>query len=172
MEGVDLSEGMLIEALKKGGPDKGYSRLLAGDNLDIFAPLPQERPSAPIKVELASRIAKEEVLAPPNEESQFDLVVAADVFVYIGDLEPTFKKVAEWLTSNGVFAFSTETHEGLAPYKLNDTGRYTHDPAYIKELGESFCMKLCSSREVVLRMNGGKPVNGHVYILRPNSAAP
>mmetsp|Transcript_48759 Transcript_48759/g.136421 ORF Transcript_48759/g.136421 Transcript_48759/m.136421 type:complete len:558 (+) Transcript_48759:113-1786(+) len=176
LEGVDLSEGMLLQARKKGGRGVGYDRLLCGDILDVFVPLPEEGqlPSeqgvgeeGAVSVEHATRDETRLALEPP-EGSRFELVVAADVFVYIGDLGPVFKTVARWLAVGGIFAFSTETSESdvSGAYQLTDTGRYTHDLHYVRHLGEEEGLSLCGSRGVVLRMNGGKPVNGHVHILR------
>lgn len=168
LEGVDLSEKMLIQALKKGGPSTGYARLLCGDLLDIFSPMPEVLPESVVRVEHSSEKAPESIEASPNKESLFDLVVAADVFVYIGDLDPAFERVVQWLTPGGIFTFSTETHDdqGDVCYKLNDTGRYTHAPSYILKLANTHRLEIFSSRAVVLRMNGGKPVNGHVHVLR------
>jgi len=171
LEGVDLSEAMLVQALKKGGPSRGYARLLCGDILDIFVPLEVVSPEAIVRVERADKNALVSDEAPDSQDSLFDLVVASDVFVYIGDLDPIFKRVVQWLMPGGVFAFSTETDEmqAGASYKLNDTGRYTHAPSYIHSLSLTHCLEMCSSRSVVLRMNAGKPVNGHVHVLRQSS---
>jgi predicted TPR repeat methyltransferase len=173
LEGVDLSEGMLVQAVKKGGLSTGYARLLCGDNLDIFEPLRSVSDAEVVQVERFSVEDSASCDGPADEESRFDLVVAADVFVYIGNLEPTFKKVAQWLTPGGVFAFSTESMEnpnGLS-YKLTETGRFTHAPSYISELSGTHGFEICSTRTVVLRMNAGRPVNGHVHVLRQASTS-
>ena len=39
----------------------------------------------------------------------YDLIVAADALVYIGDLAPLFVAVETALTADGLFAFSVET---------------------------------------------------------------
>lgn len=63
----------------------------------------------------------------------FDLVLAADVFIYIGDLEDTFAGVARVLRPGGQFAFSIELCEGQ-DYRLQETGRYAQSPAYVAAL--------------------------------------
>jgi len=168
LEGVDLSEAMLLQALKKGGPSVGYSRLLCGDILDIFVPPSASSEDAAIRVEQASEQGPIDHAALVAESSLFELVVASDVFVYIGDLEPTFQRVSQWLARGGIFAFSTEAlaKQNGVDYKLNDTGRYTHSLNYIERLAAASGLQVCSSRAVVLRMNAGKPVNGHVHVLR------
>ena len=42
----------------------------------------------------------------------FDLVVAADMLVYVGDLKPLFAATSAALAVGGLFAFSVETHDG------------------------------------------------------------
>ncbi len=42
----------------------------------------------------------------------FDLIVAADALVYLGDLAPLFAAVGTALTADGLFAFSVEACEG------------------------------------------------------------
>ena len=41
-----------------------------------------------------------------------DLVVAADVFVYLGELGPTFAQSARVLKRGGLFAFTVQSHDG------------------------------------------------------------
>ena len=59
--------------------------------------------------------------------SAFDLIVAADVLVYVGDLAPLFAAVETALTADGLFAFSVETYEGDG-YRLEPTIRFAHSP--------------------------------------------
>merc|ERR1712100_27561 len=145
---------MLLKALDKGGPGRGYDRLLCGDCVDIFTPLqtPSECDSTEVVIERPSP-NRDHV---PLDDSRFDLVVAADVFVYIGDLAEIFRTTSHWLTRSGVFAFSTEAlDEGVLPdYELTATGRYCHKPSYVQRLAATVGLKVCDCRPVVLRMNG------------------
>jgi len=148
LEGVDLSEGMLVQARAKGGPGIGYDRLLCGDILDLLT---------------ADEVAS---------QGLFDLVIAADVFVYIGDLSAVFRRASECLTHGGVFAFSTEAPrpgECTSQYRLTETGRFKHDPVHLARLGDSMGLTLHDFRAVVLRMDAGKPVNGHVHVMTRTS---
>jgi predicted TPR repeat methyltransferase len=60
----------------------------------------------------------------------FDLIVAADVLVYIGDLHRLLTAAASKLMLGGLFAFSVETTE-IADYLLLASGRFAHRPGYI-----------------------------------------
>ncbi len=98
-----------------------------------------------------------------NEE--FDLLVAADVFVYIGDLEPVFAAAAGALRPGGLFAFTLEWRRRPG-YKLTGSGRYAHNPAYLRKCGKAAGFKEVSGTEAELRLEFGKPVKGYVSVMR------
>jgi predicted TPR repeat methyltransferase len=82
-----------------------------------------------------------DAVAPMRERpSAFDLIVAVDALVYVGDLAPLFAAVARALTSDGLFAFSVETCEGDR-FKLEPTMRFAHSRSYVE----------ATAREVGLR---------------------
>ncbi|HEY1945255.1 MAG TPA: methyltransferase domain-containing protein [Roseiarcus sp.] len=64
-------------------------------------------------------------------EQEFDLIVAADAFVYIGDLSGVFVAAARALRRGGLFAFTVEAFEGEG-YRLNATMRFSHTRAYVE----------------------------------------
>ncbi len=61
-----------------------------------------------------------------------DLIVAADVFAYIGGLGPIFAAVARALANGGRLAFSVETHDGTG-YRLGSAMRFAHSDPYVRE---------------------------------------
>jgi predicted TPR repeat methyltransferase len=70
--------------------------------------------------------------APVRERpNAFDLIVAADVLVYVGDLGPLFAVVGTALTADGLFAFSVEACEGDG-FKLEPTMRFAHNRSYVE----------------------------------------
>ena len=96
---------------------------------------------------------------------QPDVVISSDVFVYFGDLQEIFSLVAKNIQPEGLFAFSTEGDNTTETYSLKETGRFTHNPNYIKELAKSNGFTVDELQETVIRYEAEKPVNGHVYIL-------
>lgn len=64
---------------------------------------------------------------------QQDVVIAADVFIYIGDLSALFAAAAAALTSGGLFVFSIEVTEEQ-DYRLQPSGRYAQSRQYISRL--------------------------------------
>ena len=60
-------------------------------------------------------------------------VLAADVFIYVGELEAVFAAVARVLAPRGLFALSVEGIED-GTYRLLPSGRYAQSPGYLRAL--------------------------------------
>ena len=102
-----------------------------------------------------------------GEPVQFDLAVAADVFVYIGDLEPVMESLTRVLRPGAWLAFSVETLEA-GEYRLQPTGRYAHASAYLGTLARRHGFTPLVEREVTLRVEQGNPVAGQLQLWRWN----
>src|SRR3546814_7227319 len=59
-----------------------------------------------------------------------DLVVASDVLIYFGDLDPIFERVARHLQPGGLCAFTTEVAAPGLRWFLRSSGRYAHGQPY------------------------------------------
>lgn len=95
----------------------------------------------------------------------FDCIIAADVLVYIGDLAPIMTAAMAAAKAGGWFAFTTETApEG--EFHLASTGRYTHNPAYIRSQAEKSGFNVAHQEAIVLRYQGNKPVDSTLTVLR------
>jgi len=94
--------------------------------------------------------------------NRFDLVVAADVLIYIGALEDLFACVHRALRPGGLFAFSTEECVD-APYKLQGTGRYAQSADYVRGVAEP-AMRIIQALPTVIRMESGVPVSGRLWL--------
>lgn len=95
----------------------------------------------------------------------FDLFIAADVFVYLGELKTIFGRVRQRAEAGALFLFSTEiAREG--DYVLNPTGRFAHSKSYIEALAEEnhFAFVECVERQ--LRTDHGKEVIGYCFLLQ------
>lgn len=97
-----------------------------------------------------------------------DVVLAADVFVYVGDLDPVFQAAAEALRPAGIFAFSveSETEKADEDYVLRGSGRYAHTQSYLEKLSQQYGFVSVSVRELCIRMDFGKPITGTIYVMR------
>jgi len=98
-------------------------------------------------------------------DAEFDLVVAADVFVYLGDLAPVFAARRRALRAGGRFAFSVEAGESH-DIELAATRRYRHSRAYLQRLAEAHGFGIEAIEDAVLRRNEGSKVDGHLALLR------
>lgn len=96
----------------------------------------------------------------------YDLIVAADVFVYLGDLAPVFQACRTALRTGGLFAFSVESEDQGEGYVLRKTDRYAHSATYIRKLANAAGFKEVSRDEVMLRKHKGAPVAGHIFVYR------
>lgn len=93
-----------------------------------------------------------------------DLVVAADVFIYVGELDAVFASCARALRSGGLFAFSTERlDEGS--FRLRKTCRYAHSVDYIRRLSECHGFAVLHVGESVIRTENHQPVRGDTFVL-------
>ncbi|MCH9643760.1 MAG: tetratricopeptide repeat protein [Gammaproteobacteria bacterium] len=100
--------------------------------------------------------------------SQFhdiDLILAADVFTYIGDLSNIFVNANNSLKKGGLFAFSVEKGSGQ-DFKLQQTIRYAHSQHYIEQLSNENQFNLLRCDNIILRKQKGKPVEGYLVILQ------
>ena len=101
------------------------------------------------------------------EPGAFDVIAAADVLPYLGDLAPLFAAARKSLTPQGLFAFSVEkAGDDAATYQLGHSGRYAHGLHYLLGLAEQVGLEQVSLQEVVLRKELGRPVDGWMLVLR------
>jgi predicted TPR repeat methyltransferase len=99
-----------------------------------------------------------------------DLVLAADVFVYIGDLGPIFRQAARVLRPGGLFAFTAQSHDGEAPFILNHDMRYAHSRAGIAVLAATAGLRLVHATEEWARLDRGAPAPGMVVVLEQGAS--
>lgn len=100
---------------------------------------------------------------------QFDLIAAADVFNYIGNLLPVFDHVSRILAPGGWFTFSIETpSQESGDFLLDNTGRYQHHKNYLARLTTQFGFIQAGFSESCLREEKGQPVAGFLYLLKKN----
>jgi predicted TPR repeat methyltransferase len=113
-------------------------------------------------------------------ERRYALVMAADVFVYLGALEPVFEGVMRVLEPGGVFAFSVEAADseghGNADaetgtgYVLRSTLRYAHTERYLRTLAQAHGLQVCATRRHALRQDHGATIVGLCAWMRREAA--
>ncbi len=95
---------------------------------------------------------------------QFDLMIAADVFTYIGELDSIFQQVKCALRIGGYFAFTVEA-TNQAPFTLQQTIRYAHSKNYLNTLITAHQFTIQRFDNIILRQQRNQPVNGYLIVL-------
>ncbi len=134
LTGVDLSPAMITQAEAK----RLYDRLVTATLTDFL-------------------------VADANGGAQYDLALAADVFVYLNDLAPIVAGTARVLAPGGVFAFTVETHSGDG-VQLLPTLRYAHGEAYIRRTLAAAGLAAASVSKAAVRSEKGVPVDSLVVV--------
>jgi predicted TPR repeat methyltransferase len=101
----------------------------------------------------------------PRHAARFDLVAAADVLNYLGELGPALRSIAGALAPGGVAAFSVEAG-AETPFALGPGLRYRHDPAHVAALAREVGLLEIARHDAVLREEKGVPVDGVLFVLR------
>ncbi|HYW56531.1 MAG TPA: tetratricopeptide repeat protein [Polaromonas sp.] len=109
--------------------------------------------------------------------ASYDLLVSADVFLYVGELAGLFDQAKRLLRHGGLFAFSVESLDALNDvgslaaradpgYKLTPTGRYAHSMAYLSRMATHHGFEILSTMNIQCRLEQGKEVPGRLTLLR------
>jgi len=100
-----------------------------------------------------------------SEPAAFDLILAADVLIYVGDLARMFPAVQSALAPSGRFAFSTEKGIGDS-YRFLPSGRFQHDEPYIRRLASECRLTVEQCRDIPIRLSQKGPIAGQLFVLR------
>ncbi|MGJ7918498.1 tetratricopeptide repeat protein [Massilia sp. LXY-6] len=170
----------LLVALLHGGPGAQVgSALDLGCGTGLCAPLlrPLARRLAGVDLSekmldkaresgLYDELACADILAwLESRQREWDLVLAADVLVYFGELAPLFARVAQALHPGGRFAFSVEALENEAGYAITASNRFAHAPAYVRACAAQAGFTVVKERDAVLRKEHGADVAGMLFLL-------
>ena len=95
----------------------------------------------------------------------YDLVLAADTMIYMGDLGPSFTGVSQCLSPGGFFLFSVEKKDGEG-WEQTSVNRFRHSETYLREQGARAGLLFADLQECVLRYEAGQPVAGLAMAFR------
>ena len=142
LEGYDLSRNMLREAEEK----RVYDHLAQAD--------------------LSLCPAASGLFAEGFPEARADLVGAADVLMYLGDLDPPFRLARALLQPGGLFAFSVEDAGEADGFLLRESLRFAHSSVYVRTRFEAHGFEVMEEVRTVIRQDAGKDVAGILYLAR------
>lgn len=84
-----------------------------------------------------------------------DLITAADLLIYIGDVEPLMLAAREALRPGGLLVFTIELlNRSGGTYQLQPTRRYAHAQDHLRDIAERAGLREMGATESVLRAGG------------------
>jgi predicted TPR repeat methyltransferase len=159
--------------------DLGCGTGLAGMALRSFAARMEGIDLSPRMVERAKARGcydavrvDEAVAALAGPDGTWDLVVAADVLVYIGDLAPLLAAAVLALRPGGRLVATVERAADAADaanaagFALGPTRRYAHGAAYLREAAAAAGLDLVLLDECVPRRERQAPVPGLLFVMK------
>jgi predicted TPR repeat methyltransferase len=96
-------------------------------------------------------------------DASADLILAADVMVYVHDMAPLLAEVARVLASGGLFAFTVESHAGEG-VMLGEGLRYSHGESFVRALIAAAGLTLDRLDSASARNESGAQVAGLVVV--------
>jgi predicted TPR repeat methyltransferase len=102
-----------------------------------------------------------------HTQERHDLLVAADVFIYVGELQAVFAGAARVLRPGGVFCFSVEQAAAGQAVQLTPQMRYAHSLPYLQDLAQRHGLRLLRSVAEPIRQDRTQAIAGlYVYLGR------
>jgi predicted TPR repeat methyltransferase len=181
--GYDIPEKIRAFLQTVAAPGRLYDVLDAGCGTGLCGPLLRGLARrltgvdlSPKMLELAGRreiydhLVREDLITfLERSPGCFDLLVAADVLVYLGDLAPFFAAVSVAVRPGGLIVFSTERLED-GGFRLLSSGRFAHAPEYVRQLAEPrFLERVCT--DTTIRLEAAERVSGNLFVFQRRSKA-
>jgi predicted TPR repeat methyltransferase len=96
---------------------------------------------------------------------RFDVVFAADVFIYVGELADAMRAAQRALSSQGLLAFTAELSTD-GDCRLQSSQRYAHSPAYLRRMARQSGFGVRRMRTATIRFEYGQPVRAAIVVLQ------
>ena len=177
---LEYNTAKIAEILKLNIPDNDITKILdMGCGTGLLAPYLKTYCDHLIGIDVSQKMLKKAEVGNHytnlihsdivdyirKTKDKFDLFIAADVLVYIGDLDLLFKLIKQSNSSGGWLAFSTE-HIETSTYELRSSGRYAHSKSYIDSLCEKYGYAIKDFAVENLRKEKGEFLSGGFYLLK------
>ena len=100
-----------------------------------------------------------------SDGPRYDLILAADTLVYLGDLSRALASAAARLVPGGFFLFTVEKKPDGGGYECGPKRRYRHSEAYLREAAESAGFDVMGLLACSPRSEANVPVEGFAVAL-------
>jgi predicted TPR repeat methyltransferase len=171
---------VLIEQLPSTCPDRFASVLDLGCGTGLCAPMLRPRTLCLTGVDLAPAMIEKSkqtglyddlVVSEVHDYlsstvKQFDLVVAADVFIYVGELERLFLLLAQRMTEGAWLAFTVELPTDGSALQLMPSLRYAHSVQYVQAVAQRHSFQVASEKQAPIRVHNGLQMMGQYWYLQ------
>ncbi|MEM9062368.1 MAG: tetratricopeptide repeat protein [Pseudomonadota bacterium] len=143
LTGMDLSEGMLRKAavLKQDDGNRVYDHLVQAELVTFLSEAPRDC---------------------------FGMATCVDTLCYFGPLDEMMGALAPALRPGGILVATVERCDDTAGpgYVIDQSGRYSHSEAYLRQTAEGAGLDFISAEPKVLRKELGADVNGYVFVVQ------
>lgn len=95
----------------------------------------------------------------------YELVLAADTMIYLGDLKPALTGVAKRLDPGGLYIFAVESKDGDG-WEQTPANRFRHSESYVRSVAAEAGLDVIDIMPCVLRYESNTPVAGVAVALR------
>lgn len=95
---------------------------------------------------------------------KFDLFIATDVIIYIGEINSMFQSIVKSAAPKSYFVFSTEVYDGDG-YTLQETARWSHNPQYIRTLAKQYGCSVSTQKRIPIRKEFEDWIMGDLFII-------
>jgi predicted TPR repeat methyltransferase len=171
---------LLLEAVKPFAPfgtavDLGCGTGLMGEKLrpltgrlegcDISAAMLKKAEAKKVY----DRLEKADLQTLELTAASADLIIAADVFMYLGALDGIARIVSHALKPGGLFSFSVERNNGSEAFRLRESRRYAHSEAYVRGMIGEAGLEIATIGHETIRMDRGEAIEGLIVLAKQNA---
>lgn len=93
----------------------------------------------------------------------YHIILAADVLVYIGNLDKLMPLITRAMAPGGLFAFSVQSAPG-EHFILGADHRFSHSRVYIERQLAAHGLRILGFTNSILRQDGDKEIEGHLIV--------
>jgi predicted TPR repeat methyltransferase len=123
--------------------------------------VPQAPDPANLTVPYSELVRSDVVSYLETTANRYDLIFAADLLIYFGDLGPLLRAAAGAMAQGGLLAVSIEVAEREG-FTLLLSGRFAHSSDYLEATATDFV--ILEAFQSNIRLEAGRPVSG-LYVI-------
>jgi predicted TPR repeat methyltransferase len=170
---------MLVGAAMRAGAAAGCDIVDLGCGTGLCGPLLRPIARSLVGVDLSARMLEQAAARGCYDRTEhaeivehlrahpgaYDLAIAADVLIYLGDLADFVAAARAALRAGGLLAISVEHHAGDG-FVLLPSRRFAHGDAYLRALAQANGLEVASLEHAPLRRDRDGSIEGTLAVMR------